>query len=492
MRETAMSTAVGETPTTTWKSKMMQVVAACVVNLASIAYGMAMSWPTPSLPHLAAGDLLLDCNIITEDEGAWLGSLVYLGALISSPIFSYVSQTYGRKIAGYTTVIPLIISWLPIVFSESLYLFYASRFLMGMASGGVLTFCPMYVGEIAEDSIRGTLGTVRSTCGNIAFVFMCIVGAVISIRDMAILCLTMPIIFALAFYWLPESPLFLMRRGRTLEAMAALIWVRGGDVKAAGLEMMKLTAVVKESSSRNVSLKTLFSSKGTRRALTICIVLGLCQQLSGISAVLNYAVSIFELAGSSISPNTATTIVACVQLLGSLTSSIFMDLAGRRILILFSQISMTSCLGGLGIYFYMQQEGYDMTSVGFLPLMCMGLYVLTLSVGVGSVTYIIMAELFTPEARGLATTAITMVVWLTAFLSTKFYPNLVHLLGLPGCYWLFASICVVCAVFTIFKIPETKNRSLESILRELNGDDIKSDSESGVKTIENSSAPERY
>ncbi|XP_069689886.1 facilitated trehalose transporter Tret1-like [Periplaneta americana] len=474
-----------------WKSKLRQIIAASVANLSSVAYGMAMSWPTPSLPLLKTGKPLLDGRIISVEEETWLGSLVFFGALVSSPISSYVSQKYGRKIAGYSIVIPFIVSWLFIVLSESLYLFYISRFSLGLCCGGVLVFCPMYVGEIAEDSIRGALGTFRSALVDIAFIIMYAVGPLISIKNMAIICVFIPIVFAFGYYWMPESPLYLMKNGRSQEAMESLLWLRGGDAQAAEVEMMKLTALVKKNKSVNTSIKSLLSSRGTRRALVICIVLGASIQLSGIYPVLNYAVSIFEQTGGSVDPNTATLIIAIVQMIGSLVALFLLDIAGRRLLIIVTQTIMCICLAGLGIYFFLQQQNYDLISVGFLPILFVGLFVFLLSVGLGTVGYVVMSEMFKAEARGIATTVTTITVWLTAFISTKLYVNIIDLLGLHGCYWLFAFFCIGCAVFTIFKVPETKNRSLESILHELDSD-VKSDEEGVEITAGRSKITERY
>ncbi|KAJ4426148.1 hypothetical protein ANN_26957 [Periplaneta americana] len=384
---------------------------------------MAMAWPTPSLPLLRSGKPLLDGRIISAEEEAWMG------------------------------------------------------FVLGMCSGGVLVFGPMYVGEISEDSIRGALGTLRAALGLVAFIFMYAVGPVISIKYMATICVFMPIVFAIAYYWMPESPLYLMKNGRSQEAMKSLLWLRSGDVHAAEMEMMKLTVVVKESENVTTSIISLISSRGTRRALIICLVLGASQQLSGVYVVLNYAVSIFELSGSSVEPNTATVILAAVQLIGSIAAIFLMDVAGRRILMISSQTIMFMSLGGLGTYFFFQEQDYDLTSVGFLPVMCLGIYLFFLAIGLGSMVYVVMAELFNPQARGIATTVTTMTVWLMAFLSTKFYINIVDLLGLHGCYWLFACVSIACAVFTMIMVPETKNRSLDSILRELNGKGSKSDDE---------------
>ncbi|PSN57531.1 hypothetical protein C0J52_01616 [Blattella germanica] len=456
------------------------------INLSTAAYSMSLTWPTPSLPILKSGD-----PPITDEEESWLGSLVFIGAITAAPIFSYISQRYGRKMAGYSTVIPFIISWLLLIFFDSIPLYYVSRFIGGFASGGVLAFAPMYVGEIAEDNFRGALGTVRATVGNIAGIFFCAVGPLVSIADMAAISIIMPFIFAISFYWLPETPMYLMKVGKDKEAMEAMTWLRGGNTLAAEEELAKLSVVIEESKSKAVSIKDLLSSRGTRRGLLICVVLAVAQQLSGIYPIMNYCVSLFEAAGGVVPPTMASVIITSVQTVGSITTYIFLDLAGRRILIICSQIIMALSLGTLGIYFYLQEQNFDMTYVGFLPILCVAVYVLSLSIGLGSVTYVVMSEIFSPESRGLATTVTTTTIWTMAFITTRFYSAVVNALGLYGCYWLFASVCVASTIFAIFQIPETKNRSLESILRELNGELNANDVEN-TNTSTERPVPEKY
>ena len=452
-----------------------------------MAYGLSMTWPTPSLPILRSEDSPV--GPISDEEESWMSSLTFLGAIIASPIFGYISQRYGRKVAGYLTVIPFLIGWLPVILTDSIPLFYLSRFILGVSSGGVLSFCPMYVGEISEDNIRGALGTLRSTVGNLSAILICVIGPLLSIRDMAIICTLVPLVFLVAFFWIPESPMFLMKAGKTQEAMEAMIWLRGGNREAAEEEISKLSAVVEESKSKQTTIKALVSSRGTRRALFICMFFGAAQQLSGIYPIMNYCISLFESAGGSISPNTASVIMTSVQLLGSITSSIFLDILGRRILMIGSEIVMAASLGSLGTYFFLQYHNFDISYLGFLPIVGVSLYVLFLSVGLGSVTYVMMAEMFSPEARGLATSVTTVTIWALAFLTTKFYPAMVHLMGLHGCYWFFCAVCIVSTVFTVLKVPETKNRSLESILSELNGDSKVNDEENSKKPNSESDSP---
>ena len=438
------------------------------MNLASVAFSMALTWPTPSLPILRSEESPV--GPINTQEESWMTSLTFLGAVIASPVFSYISQQHGRKIAGYMIAIPFIIGWLPFIFTNSTTFFYIGRFLVGVSSGAVVTVCPMYVGEISEDKIRGTLGAIRSTIVCTAGLLVCSIGPLISIQTMAVICIIFPFLFVFGFFWLPESPMFLMRVGKSKEAMEAMIWLRGGSETVAEEEIRKLNVVIEEGKANPVSMKELISARGTRRGLMICVVLAAGQQLSGITPVISYSVSLFESAGGSMSPYTAVIIVNCVQTVGSIITSALLDIAGRRILLISSEVVMTVSLATLGVYFFLQNQGSDVTALGFLPLTCVSIYVLCISIGLGAVPYVIMAEIFSPQARGIASTITVAAIWIFAFVTSKFYPDMVNLIGLHGCYWTFALISVLCTVYTIFKIPETKNRSLESILSELNGD----------------------
>ncbi|KAJ9598738.1 hypothetical protein L9F63_026729 [Diploptera punctata] len=380
-----------------------------------------------------------------------MSSLAFIGALISSPIFGYISQRYGRKIAGYLTVIPFLIGWLPIIFSELIPLYYVS------------------------DS--GALGTIRAGVGNLSAILICAIGPILSIRDTAIMCFITPLVFAVAFYWMPESPMFLMKSGRTKEAMEAMTWLRGGNKQNAQEEISKLALVVEESKSKQVSIKSLISSRGTRRGLGMCMLLAAAQQLSGIYPVMNYCVSLFQSAGGSVSPNTASVIMTSLQLFGSIISSILLDYLGRRISMIGSEIIMTLSLGSLGMYFYLQKLDFDLTYVGFLPMLCIALYVLAHSIGIGS-----RASYFNT----------TVTAWGLSFMATKLYPTAVFYLGLYGCYWLFSFVCILFTIYIFFKIPETKNRSLDSILRELNDESSKQTDIEVKNKSTKENIPERY
>ncbi|PSN57528.1 hypothetical protein C0J52_01615, partial [Blattella germanica] len=452
-------------------TKRNQLITTLTAGLLSLTYGCGTGWLSPTLPLLQTPNNITGIYSITEDESSWLSSLPFLGAIAASPIFSFICQYYGRKTAGYLSAVPAIVSWAIIAAADSMVLLYAARFLIGVTYGGIVVFKPMYIGEIAEDSIRGGLGSFLPLLCNLATLFTYSLGPFVSIRTLAITCLAVPMLFVFGFYWLPETPTYLISKGKVGEAAKAMLWLRGGNMKVAERDLQKVKDLLLKRDTTDTTrnhVKELFFSRGTIRAITVCLVICIAQQFSGVYVVLSYCNDIMAMATTEISPEIAGIAVGVTQFLGSFMSIFFMDSLGRKTLLLGSQIVMAICLGCLGTYYYFQNLGADMTSVAFLPVICVSVYLFSIGFGIAPVTYVLISELFHPDIRGIVTTIVTTNIWTLAFLVTKLYPLLLGLLEMHGCYWAFASVCVICMIYTIFQIPETKSRSLESILQELN------------------------
>jgi hypothetical protein len=111
----------------------------------------------------------------------------------------------------------------------------------------------------------------------------------------------------------------------------------------------------------------------------------------------------------------------------------------------------------------------DVSVVGILPAMCVSVYCFCVIAGLANFLYVVMAEIFRPEARGVAMNITSFALWMLAFLFTNFYPHL-GLLGPHGCVRLYAAVSFTGAVFVFLQLPETKKRCLDCILRELNSD----------------------
>ncbi|PSN46525.1 Facilitated trehalose transporter Tret1 [Blattella germanica] len=448
--------------------KLPQYAAAIIANLMTISYGFVAGWSSPSLQLLKNEETAIG-EPITEEQETWLGSLIHLSAFLSSPVYSYINQNWGRKIAGYLSAAPLIIGWFLIIIADSVLYLYIARFLMGLSMCGINVFVVMYIGEISEDGIRGTLGTLRGVGADTGILLIYGLAPYLPIQTMAIISIALPLLFIILYYFIPESPMFLLSKGKRTEAKNAFLWLRGGDVNSAEEEVKKMDVVV-EVISRKVSLKELLSVRGTRNALLIAVVFAVVIQFSGMYVICSYAARLFELSGSTMPSDIASIVIAAITIVGSLLALVGTDIAGRRIILISSQIVEGLSLGGLGIYLFAKHHGIDVTDVGILPVIFLSLYCLCVAAGVATLAYVVVAEIFRPEARGLAMSVMSTVVWGLAFVTTKFHHDLETVIGLHGCFLVYCVITLAGALFTYIRVPETKNRSLDSILRELNGD----------------------
>ncbi|XP_023704097.1 facilitated trehalose transporter Tret1-2 homolog [Cryptotermes secundus] len=447
--------------------KLTQYTAAIIVNIAALSSGSVVGWSAPMLPVLQS-DASPTGEPISNEVGSWLGSLMCLGGLLATPLYLFISDHCRRKTTGYLVAVPFIVSWVLIIIANSVIILCIARFTGGMGSGAIIVFASLYVSETAQDSVRGALGSYLTLFTNAGVLFSYVIGSYVSYYTFAYTALVIPVLYIAGLMWLPETPNYLVNRGNYTQAKRSLRWLRGEDDRLVEIELTKLISFVRDR-AETPSLKDMLSAAGTRRALTVGIILVANLQFCGIFAILSYTVTIFREAGSDLSPNASTILIGALQLAGSCVSSLLIDKAGRKILLLVSNACMAICLAALGGYFFFKFQGSDVSNFGWLPVSSLSVYIAAIALGVAPITFLMVSEIFEPQVKSRAITIIISVMWLLTFLIGKFYTNLSDLLGIHGCYWLFSACCVLGAMFTIILVPETKNRSYESILLELSG-----------------------
>ena len=184
--------------------------------------------------------------------------------------------------------------------------------------------------------------------------------------------------------------------------------------------------------------------------------------MSGINAVVFYTVDIFQKAGGSWSPQSATIVVGIVQVIATFFSSLVVEVIGRRVLLMLSISCMAACLGGLSLHSFMEtheQAGYG----GFVPLLLVALYIIMFSIGFGPLPWFMMAELIPPEAKGWASSMSVCLNWTLVFVVTNMFPHLIRDLGPAVTYAILGIICLIGTLFVFTLVPETRGRTREEI-----------------------------
>lgn len=111
----------------------------------------------------------------------------------------------------------------------------------------------------------------------------------------------------------------------------------------------------------------------------------------------------------------------------------------------------------------------DVSSISFLPILSLVVFISTYSVGWGPLPWSVMGEMFSSNVKSKASGITVCVCWFLSFIITKFSDDLQTAFGNYLLYWVFGVFCVISVLFTILVLPETKGKSLQEIQDELNG-----------------------
>ncbi|KAL1122164.1 hypothetical protein AAG570_003569 [Ranatra chinensis] len=434
--------------------------------MSAFCIGNMLGWTSPVQPLLESGDPPVGELPLSREQISWLGSINFIGAILGTLFWGRLSDLLGRRMTAAVVALPFALGWITVLAAQSVSWLYVGRLIVGIGCSGAMINSPMYVTEIAQDDIRGRLGSYLITFLNAGCVFCYIIGSYLSFHVFTGICLSIPILYSVLLIFVPESPVYLYTKNNREGAERSLLWYRGGDIVQTEKEMALLSS---RSVRKTVGITALWATKGTIKAMFLGFGFIMGQQLCGILAILTYTVMIFKMSGHSMSPHLSAIIVGLLQLVSSFGSSMVVDKLGRRVLLFISYLAMSISMFTLGWYF--MDVGSRDPSLGWIPVISLSVHVVAYSVGAGPVPFIVMAETFPPEVRGTATSVIQFLGTSLSFATVKTFPLLISLLGTHGCFWVYGCACLFLVGFTILCVPETKGKPLNVILKKLNGEE---------------------
>ncbi|XP_050046257.2 solute carrier family 2, facilitated glucose transporter member 8-like [Dermacentor andersoni] len=437
-------------------------VAAASAWLGSVAMGTNLGYSSPAIPSLKNN--ITDGGLeINESEETWFGSLMTLGALTGGLVAGFLVDSLGRKLSIIFSSLGFIAGWVLIATAGTVVVLCLGRVITGFFTGLVSLAVPVYVSEISRPQVRGTLGTGIQLSVTIGILGVFFFGKFLSWSSLAILCLTLPAAMAVLMIFMAESPRWLMQKGKREDALKALqfLYAAGTDYEG---ERNNIEMNLKLNSSESFHVREL-QQPFIYKPILISLFLMFAQQMSGINAVMFYAVSIFQSAGTTIPPEDCMVIIGVVQVIATLGATMVMDKGGRRVLLLTSAALLALSLGVLGGYHYVKATKGDeaVESIGWLPLVCLSLFIIGFSCGMGPIPWLMMGELLPARVRGFATGICTSFNWTMAFVVTKTFNDMLELLKPYGTYWFFCVVMIISFFVVVLTLPETKGKTLEEI-----------------------------
>ena len=444
-----------------------QYLAAITATLSMAMSGSHIGWTSPTLPKLKSPDSHI---YLTSDDASWIASFALLGSIPGNILAAFLVDWLGRKICLLIAGVPLAVSWILIIIAWNPYFLYVSRFISGIGLGVAYVVCPMYIGEIADKEIRGSLGSFIKLMVTFGELYAHAIGPFVSYEWLACSCAIIPAIFFLTFTWMPESPYYLLMTNREDKAMNSLKRLKRYATEnqlEEDMEQMQKT-VVRDLSDKG-HLWDLFDTPGNRKAVLISFGLQLVLQFSGIAAVESYTQEILEEADTDLSAGIAVIILSVLQLVAGVGAAALVDKLGRRPLLL-----VTTLLGGLSLtvagafYLLKFQMLVNMADFGWILHASVIFYELIIALGLNPLSYMMLGELFPTNVKGAAVSLANIWASLLAFFVSKMYQVISDSCGVYTSFGWFAVSCFLGIVFILFVVPETKGKSLLEIQEELN------------------------
>jgi SP family arabinose:H+ symporter-like MFS transporter len=387
-------------------------------------------------------------------------SAILVGALLGAAAASIVGDRYGRKKSLMFSAVLFTISPLIAAGANTVGLFSVARLLGGLAIGLASVLTPIYIAEISPSKHRGALVSLNQLGIVIGILAAYLAGWRLSDlgenswRWMLAIAVVPSVLFFGGLFAIPESPRWLIGRGRQTEAMRTLTRLFGEKAAAEEIRTVNTASAGEEGSWREVF------SGDMRKRLAVGMLLALFSQITGVNAVLYYGSVIVrehfpgQSAGMALASNV---VIGFVNLVATLVAMIFLDRWGRRVILMTASGGMALALASLVIGLNVPGAPPALMLVSIL------LYVSFFAFGMGPGPWLIISEIFPTKVRGRAASIATSTLWSGALLVTFTFLGLVNVLKLWGTFAVFGALSFVCFFYVWKAVPETKGRTLEQI-----------------------------
>ncbi|KAM7342106.1 solute carrier family member pippin [Cochliomyia hominivorax] len=445
-----------------------QIISTCAVLILSAACGMPIGYSAVLLPQLSATNNIPTNStpeiIIDIEMGSWIASVHSLatpiGSFLSGPLADYL----GRRSALLVAVLPLFAGWVVLALSQSYTMLLIGRLLCGFSTGILGGPAQVYIAETAEPNLRGLLIGAPFVSYSMGILLVYALGSALHWRGVAWCGNILPALAALALFFIPESPAWLLRHNKPEKAHKALTFLRGNEILAQKEmnEMKERLDKELATTKTNENIFKLCCQRVAIKPLVIVIVFSFLQIASGTFIVVFYAIDIISEFGAEFDTKSAAIWTAVVRLICTIMFCVILLFVRRRkILILSGMGSGASCLA-LSIFMYVRDGQPKAGSDVIIAGACLLIYIAfntTLMIMPG----IMIGELFPAKIRGRTAGAVFAAMNVTLFVFTKAFP-LIHLtIKMKGVFLIFAGASFVVSIFMLLFQPETKGRTLEQI-----------------------------
>jgi sugar porter (SP) family MFS transporter len=393
---------------------------------------------------------------LTDSQTEIAASSLLLGCVIGASVAAFTSDRFGRKRVLLAAAALFTLSSVSSALPRNLIEFAVARLVGGVAIGIASTLSPLYIAEISPAKTRGLLVSLNQLAIVTGILLSYSVNYLLTgagptnWRWMFASAALPSIAFFLTLLFIPESPRWLMQKGREQEAAHFLAQIVGSQ--AAPGEVAAIRAAISEESGD--LLDPTF-----RKAMIVAIAIALFSQFTGINTIIYYGSIVFLEHVPHQTANTAlwaNVIIGAINFVATIAGMLLIDRSGRKSLLM-------SAFGGMALSLVAVSAGIHFQASAIIVLAFVLTYVACFAVGVGTGTWVLMAEICPTKIRGRAMSVATVCLWCGTLMVTLTFLSLVNLFTAAGVFLLYAVVSIAAFLFVWRGVPETKGRTLEEI-----------------------------
>jgi len=395
----------------------------------------------------------------------WIVSGMMLGAALGSVGAGWMSGALGRKRSLILGAVLFVAGSLLCGFAWSPLTLILARIVLGLAIGIASFTAPMYLAEVAPEHIRGAMVSLYQLMITIGIFVAFLSDTAFSYsgnwRWMLGIISLPGILFLLGVFSLPDSPRWLLSRGRREEALGVLQRLRGDP------EVVRREAADIDQQLRipQRGWHLFLENSNFRRSVALGVMLQVVQQLTGINVVMYYAPRIFQSMGYNTEAQMwFTAAVGLTNVLATFIAIAFVDRWGRKP-ILYAGFAVMAV--GLGVVGTTMHLGISTPGEQLLAVLMLLMFIVGFAMSAGPLVWALCSEIQPLKGREFGIACSTLTNWVANFFVGLTFLSLLNHFGGAVTFWLYAALNLLFLLFTFAYVPETKGATLEQIERKL-------------------------
>ena len=411
-------------------------------------------------------------SLSASGEGWYVGCAL-IGSIIGVLCAGSLSDYIGRKITMLISAAFFSISAIGCAVCGSFDALVAFRIIGGVGIGIVSIVSPIYISEVSPARIRGTLVSLYQLAVTAGFLLAYLANWAIdagidpsAAADAGLWSRmfnaeawrgmlgseTLPaLLFLFIIFFIPESPKWLIIKGKPSEATAVLSRILGSED-----EINAEVEATRSSSGEDNGKWSDLLKPGILVAVLAGCAIAILGQFMGVNAVLYYGPKIFSEAGFD-NPMFSTVLVGLVNFATTVLAVFIIDRVGRKQLIYWGVSGMIICLMAIGTYF---ATGGALGN-GFMLAFFLA-YVFCCAISISAIVFVLLSEMYPNSIRGRAMSLAGFMLWVGTYLVGQLTPVLLEW-SQAGTFFIFAVMCVPYMLIMWKVIPETTGKTLEEI-----------------------------